>query len=355
MGTWSYSPGDPKDAFIYCAIVSCFLSFLVVLTYAIFPRLQGKLFMKIITLISFCDFVANVSQVNGVPSNRVLCVLQGIAQQFYPASWMWTVILTYLLYSLVVNGKILMPEWQMHLIVWATLVLIIFLPFTTSTYGHDADDTYDSYCWIAPRSYDSEGYLTENIWSYTTFDAILYGSIIIMTILGVIIFYKLRIQQIPRTRTMRSALRTLLRYPVVLFVTWFPNALYLLLYPDVVTENKGWIIVDCLSIWQGGLTAIIFFISSHESRALWANLLTRLVQRCGICRSKGAEEDMDNSLLSVNELLAAVEDFESDDAYYGRNSAGVPQNNRESLVAMSRLHNNDSSIGNSSGTGSEMF
>jgi hypothetical protein len=75
--------------------------------------------------------------------------MQGIAQQFYPASSMWTVMLTYSLYSLVIYGKIVMTEWQMHLIVWGILTLIIVLPFSTSTYGTEADDNF--FCWILSK------------------------------------------------------------------------------------------------------------------------------------------------------------------------------------------------------------
>ncbi len=113
---WS-EPENPHNAFVFSALFSCFLSFLVIITYLIFPRLKSKLFMKIITCISLSDCFANASELNGLPHTRAFCVMQGIVMQFfYSASWIWTAILTYLLYSLVANGKISLPEWKMHAI-----------------------------------------------------------------------------------------------------------------------------------------------------------------------------------------------------------------------------------------------
>jgi hypothetical protein len=286
--------------------------------------------MKIITLISFCDLIANSSVLNGLPGgDRDLCVMQGIAQQFYQASWMWTVMLTYSLYSLVIYGKIVMTEWQMHLIVWGILTLIIVLPFSTSTYGTEADD--DFFCWIRPKRQSTKGIITAVFWDILTFEVILFGSFVIMTYWGALMIYKLRIQQIPKTQTMRSALRTLIRYPVALFITWFPNAIYLSIFPS--ENTPAWRVIDCLSILQGGLTAVIFFVSSRESRFLWYSLFLRGVRF--FRKQINIEADVEDSMQGASDLVE--EDFHSDDAYYGRqqtDSAGI----RESEVALSALH-----------------
>jgi hypothetical protein len=271
--------------------------------------------MKIITLMSLCDFIANSVQWNGVPSNRDLCTTQAVLQIFfYPASWLWTVILTYLLYSLVAHGKISLAEWKMHLIVWGICTGITVLPLTTSTYGHQADDDY--FCWIHTSSHNNSN-LAAEVWSYVLFDSLLFACFFIMTLLGALMFYKLRIEQIPKTQTMISALRTLLRYPVALFITWFPNLFYITFFPSGSADSSTWIAVSCLSTLQGAVTAIIFFISSRESRYLWWGMFSQLWRVC--CGKDKDNNALDLSLLSAKDITLAIEeDFDSDDAYYGR-------------------------------------
>ncbi len=353
---WTYSPGDPRNVYFFCAILSCSLAFCVLATYALFPRLQGKLFMKLITLISLCDFIANATVLNGEPGDHDMCVLQGILQQFfYPASWVWTTVMTYLLYSLVMRGKISMPEWQMHAICWGIALVCTLLPLTTGTYGVQAND--DDWCWIQPRTLSNRNIQMNNIWEYITFDCVIFGSFLVMATCGILIFYRLRIQQIPTTKTIQSALKTLTMYPLVLFITWFPNAVTISM--DAAMDSKLMLVVNSLSIWQGGLTAIIFFVNSRESRAHWINLFRVM---CGCCfidnhrerstitkLSSTETKTVDNSFIAFIKRLRSVdqtpslsstyvetscEDFESDDAYYGRSAAG----NAESNVRSSGLH-----------------
>lgn len=265
--------------------------------------------MKVITLISFCDLIANGSLLNGVPSDRSLCVTQGILQQFfYPASWLWTVILTYLLFSLVVHGKIFLEERKMHLIVWSICTIITVLPLTTSTYGTHADDDY--FCWIQPSGRrDTGGRISSDVWSYFTFDYIIFSCFFLMALWCLLIFHKLKIKNIQTSRVGDSDLNTLKQYPIILFITWFPNAFFLLTFSESSKSQMTWSIVDSLSIWQGGLTAIAFFVNSLESRLLWHHLV---FTRCFGCIVKQNETDT----LSISSYAT----FESDDVYYGRDS-----------------------------------
>ncbi len=344
MGSPWEEPSDPHHATLVSAVLSCALSFAVVVTFVLFPRLQNKLFMKIITLISLCDCIANASQLNGLPVTRELCVvLQAMTQQFfYPASWMWTVIMTYLLYSLVVYGKITIPEWKMHLIVWGICTTITFLPLTTSTYGKHEGDNY--WCWIEPSKRPTGGVAASDAWQYLTFDCVIFSCFLLMIYWGVLIFYKVSIQHIQSSKTVHSALHALFAYPLVLLFTWFPNTLLTTILPGVSQQSTAWIVVECLSIWQGGLTAIIFFRNSRESRMLWYGLLT---QHCvkGINTQRPSE--MPERMTTPDQITAVhtendEEDFESDDAYYGRQnrvfSVGTPQPSDLNAIAMTEFN-----------------
>jgi hypothetical protein len=111
----------------------------------------------------------------------------------------------------------------MHLIFWSISIASTLLPLTTSTYGTDADD--DNWCWIQPSSNSKGGRTAAVIWDYLTFDCIIFGSFFLMALWSTLIFHKLRIQQIVPTKTVITALRTLLLYPIVFFIAWFPNAI----------------------------------------------------------------------------------------------------------------------------------
>ena len=349
---WTYGPYDVRDAYLVSSLLSCILSFCVLITYILFPRLQGKLFMKIITLISLCDFIANATVFNGEPSNHDMCVLQGLLQQFfYPASWVWTVMIAYLLYSLVTKGKITIQEWQMHAICWTIPTLCAVLPLTTETYGHHAND--DDWCWIQPSSVRSSSKELSQMWQYLTFDCVIFASFIVMTYFGVVIFYRLQVQHLQTSKTVQSALNALLLYPIILFITWFPNAIVLAADREDSMASPQMVVINSLSIWQGGLTAIIFFINSRESRAHWINVLEVFRTFCCCCLIKRNKQDGDNiesressfaEPANLSEIMRASavsdfvrrirnvdnrgsnihgpiqEDFEPDDAYYGRDT-----------------------------------
>jgi hypothetical protein len=136
-----------------------------------------------------------------------------------------------------------------------------------------------------------------------------------MILWAVLIYHKLRIQQIPATKTVISALRALLQYPAVFFITWFPLAILLggfSVHDDL--SSPPMIVCDALSIWQGGFTAIVFFYNSQESRTLWYNFF---MNRC-CCSTGFAEQDIEKARLTYANNDHFEEDFESDDAYYGR-------------------------------------
>jgi hypothetical protein len=290
--------------------------------------------MKIITMISFSDFIANAAALNGVPSDRDWCVLQAIAAQFFfPASWIWTTILTYLLYSLVAHGKILMPEWQMHVITWGLCTLITVLPLTTSTYGVQAND--DDWCYIHRSSRPhTGGDLSVMIWEYITFDCVIFASLSLMIMWACLMWWKLPREplidmrnsssslqfkeQSIKTKRIRGIVGTLFRYPLILLITWLPVVVFL--FSGIQADQKSTITVTvcCIYTWQGGLTAIAFFLNSRESRQCWYQLF----MRCCSCFTTDTDEvrqRQDTWSADTNATIQLLaEDFESDDVYYGR-------------------------------------
>lgn len=81
-----------------------------------------------------------------------------------------------------------------------------------------------------------------------------------------------------------SVLNLLIYYPISLFITWFPNAVFDA-FSDAHMKEDGpvMVFVNTLSIWQGGCIAIIFFVKSREARHHWKVLGSYLAYEvCGL-------------------------------------------------------------------------
>jgi hypothetical protein len=276
--------------------------------------------MRIITLISLCDCIANASVLNGVPSDPDWCVLQAFAQQcFFAGSWLWTAILTYLLYSMVLYGKISLLEWQMHLIVWTLCITASVVPLATSHSYDITQNPDDDWCWIqlSTRANTHSAF----IWPVFISNCFVFGTFLLMLFWGTCILYKAKIQQLPMKNSVKTALRFLFRYPLILVVTWFPGSILLTVKPHTPQGASSLIAIYCLATWQGGLTAIAFFSSSRESRKCWYQLFVRFF-RCLSCCYKNVSDLESDLLASIRSSYQSEEggeqDFESDDTYYGR-------------------------------------
>lgn len=225
--------------------------------------------MKILFYISLTSFLANATVLTKTPSQYYLCYFQGLFQQFfYPASWLWTTTLTYLLYSLVSQGKITTPWWRMHLICWGIPTVITFMPLTTEFYGSTNND--DDWCWLQPIRSGTMASNINQFWELLSFDVIIFGCFFLMSYWGFCIYYAIRVQRIEPTPMVLSALNILIYYPIIIFVTWFPNAIMETINDDNLAQD-GWtmVLINSLSLWQGGLIAITFFIKSREARYHW--------------------------------------------------------------------------------------
>jgi hypothetical protein len=288
--------------------------------------------MKIITLISLCDCIANASVLNGVPSDPDWCVLQAFAQQcFFAGSWLWTAILTYLLYSMVLYGKISLLEWQMHLIVWSLCAIVSIALLSTSPSFDPSHNMDDNWCWAQVSTHAGAG--SAFIWPVFISNCFIFGTFLLMTFWASCIIYKLKIQKLPMKKTVQTALRILFQYPIILLITWFPSTIFLTIKPHTELDSIDFIVLYSLSVWQGGFTAIAFFIRSRESRQCWYQLFAR----CFHCLRNYNTDDLESmELMSVHDYQSE-EDFESDDAYYGRNHHNHPQQEQRESSSNSRL------------------
>ncbi|KAJ1440513.1 hypothetical protein B484DRAFT_443433 [Ochromonadaceae sp. CCMP2298] len=321
------SAGHNKDAELYITIVSTSASFVVLLSFLLFRSLWRSVFMRTIFFISFCDTIANCTVFFGSPGDGVMCSVQGLVQQFfYPASWFWTCMLSFLIYSLVTHGKIAMSQLQMHLICWTIPLFLTLLPLTTSDYGQAPED--DDFCWIQPRG----GGRSENMaifWQILTFDAVIFGTGMLMFYWGVLVYLKVRANT-GTTPAVRNAMNMLFLYPVIIMVCWIPNALQTNIDPDRAANSTTVVSINCISIMQGALTACVFFGNSREARNNWVRLLGMHHLSKGINRgiesaagSVGSEDSRDrDSVASTYLAEQEYQDFDDDETYWASVDVG---------------------------------
>ena len=303
----------------YITLISCTLTFGVILSFCVFPKMWNKIFMRIIFYAAISIFIANATVFSNSPDDYYLCYFQGVFQQFfYPASWIWTTILSYLIYCLVMFGKIEMEELKMHMIGWGIPLLTTLLPLTTSTYKRGEDD--DGFCWIESRG-DIYNRWTL-FWQGLTFAGIAFACAACMVYWGGRMYYKVRIEKTECSPAVRDAMNTLFIYPIIIVLCWLPEALQAVAYPGT-PANSPWIIgVTSVAIFQGGCSAIAFFCTSKETRLNWLNLCITLFPFCArhlTAHAKTTEVAPDRPTLAYG----AYDDFEDDEVYTGKSESAA--------------------------------
>lgn len=308
----------PKEFEFIVTFISCTLTFGVILSFCVFPKMWSKIFMRIIFYAALSIFIANATVFSNSPDDYYLCYFQGVFQQFfYPASWIWTTILAYLIYCLVMFGKIEMEELKMHLFGWGIPFLTTLLPLTTSTYKRGSDD--DGFCWIETRADVHDDGWTE-FWQGSTFAGIAFACTLCMAYYGFAVYKKIQIQKTQCSPAVINAMNTLFIYPVIIVACWLPSALQALCYPGYSAHSHIIIGVNSLAISQGGFSAIAFFVNSKETRSNWLNLTLTLFPFCA--RFLLPTQAHVTEVAPDRPTLAYLgEDFEDDDVYSGKSES----------------------------------
>lgn len=282
--------------------------------------------MRIIFYAALSIFIANATVFSNSPDDYYLCYFQGVFQQFfYPASWIWTTILNYLIYCLVMFGKIEMEELSMHLIGWGIPFLTTLLPLTTSTYSKNDQD--DGFCWIQTR----DGYKDwTTFWQVLTFAGIAFACTMCMVYWGALMFRKIQIEKSECSPAVTNAMNTLFIYPVIIVVCWLPEALQATFNPDLSAGSNVVVGVSSFAIAQGGVSAVAFFINSKETRTNWTNLIVQVCPRCAKFispRTQQTEVAPDRPT-----LFYVAEDFEEDLVYSGKSESLAAGQARASIA-----------------------
>lgn len=141
-------PGDEIFT-IGCGLLSTVGSGSIIMTAILFPSmLRRKMFMHIIVMMSFTDFIASAFISVGYTRDPVLCTIQGATTAFFfISSWLWTTMLSFQLHHLVKYGRPKLTVLGMHLLVWFITIVIFLAPLISNvTYGLPSKYLGDSLC-----------------------------------------------------------------------------------------------------------------------------------------------------------------------------------------------------------------
>eukprot|EP01038_Epipyxis_sp_PR26KG_P015590 gene15590-21059_t len=98
-------------------------------------------------------------------SGSILCWIQGIITLYCPlASWMWTTVLAFTIYGIIVKGKLLISHNQALVLCWGFPLVLTLLPLVKNDYG--SSETHTQWCVLVPRGGSNDGI---RFWSYGCF------------------------------------------------------------------------------------------------------------------------------------------------------------------------------------------
>jgi len=292
------------------SIVSIAGSIAVILTFVAFKSSRKKLFVRIITFISVSDLFGNIFYITSYrpPNGSFLCTLSGVFNQyFYPASWLWSTVLAYFLYSLAAYGRLPMSELVINLICWGLPLLLTIPIFSFATFGKDDDANSFEVCIFA----DNGGVVLKY---YHTFSY--YGLWFLCIILMIFWYCKMwwfsdHFDDAWKPNY-NMALKAIRLYPLAMFLCWLPHCVVVTLREFYLnTSNLSLLhsMADAFKILNGGVVACIFFWKSHEARFRWKQLFSSYYSFAFRARTSFSSSDVTHSMPERQSNEVLVEDF----------------------------------------------
>ena len=340
-----------QTPYIALGALSALLSCFVVLTGLIWPKYmlsKNRPFSTIIFFISFCDFCGSILNCLGFPSNGLACEFQACGYLFFfPASWLWTLMLVYQLRTLIIYNNIRLSVNTMHFICWSIACIPALFPLTTNPYGQDDNLEGNTTCTLGGNI------RTKFIWKTVSVSGLAFLCFVLMTFWCVEILkfcYKTGGENSDgSTRRKISLFRSMSLYPLALLVTWVPYFILDMLIAAGVLNTKSIsfttiFVVIGLGTQNGSLLSIIYFSQSSVARSLWVNLLRRNLNFATVVRYR-RDDTAAMNLLDVSSVLSIISKATEDD---------------EDVLVLNALSSSESSIhwdrtSAFSGRGSEMF
>jgi hypothetical protein len=249
--------------------------------------IRGKIFMKIVTLISLCDAMGNWPYaLNYYPAARTpLCRFEGFCNlYFFPCSWLLTTFLVQLFRDLTVSCKIMISLRTVLIVSMGLPLLFALLQLSVGTFGTEDDGQ------AQPCSFGGD-FEASYWWHIITYDGLLYLCFLIMfkNLVEVLWLEYTNAINSKNTDVYSLMKRVLMLYPVAIFVCWMPHAVCICIpacFYSVTTQGP----ITGIKILHGGCVAIIFFTMSSEARRQWAHFFRNLFSKTGLIRTTETRE-----------------------------------------------------------------
>eukprot|EP01041_Mallomonas_annulata_P006989 gene6989-14213_t len=255
------------------SIASCLGALSIMIIYASNADLRKKTYIQIIFWSSLSDFFGAVATSLGyLEDGTGICAIQGIASNVFPlARVFWTVIITYLMYTIIVRAKPMTVTTPIHITLWSLSTIPTLLVYTTNRIG--ALDG-PGWCFIAARS-DSPAWGLL-FWTFFSFYIWIIASLVIMGGLLTLItihFAKSKISTMQSSNNKLANVNKLWVYPAIIFFCWLAPAIVDTQLAITDGEVEPYPLQDyvtyltlVLPLSQGFLTAVVFFTSTHALR-----------------------------------------------------------------------------------------
>lgn len=322
------------------AALSCILSLMILLTgyWWYKDMVKSKIYMKLIMMISLCDFIACSWMSLGYPPNNAICDMQGVANMFFfRGAWMWCAAVATTAFFHLNFGSL--PKYgkfrHISLFIWSLNLILELLPFAFgSSYGGcDKGTTWGHL--VVPRN---AGAHVDDLIVTTLYSAPLIGSMLVCIVLPLY----LQLVTIPRVWAKgKSAsydrvcamVRHVFLYPVCLALFWGPNLLYMYIaIPMQIETVQEKLDVErnfCYTAWWcylfGTFCSLLFLWKSAETRERWTLLLRNAFcggggkdqQKNNLSEQKGTSKDEPVMTAAVTDIDNALKDidFLSDNDY----------------------------------------
>ena len=285
---YTYDPQESliNDARIFTIVLATIsllfpLSVVIILIQKHKTLVVGKSLIHYILMIAIADTMTAFFISFGYPSSYDLCAAQGFGLVFFSRmSWLYTDVLIFQLFYVVVFKRYFLNKRYMDALVFALNIALSLAPLSTgSRYG--IADIYKSLtqCNII----DGGG----GRWIFYAIQLELYISFIIIAIFSAIILCYSLIFNTNKSSNMyineriKDSWKVVILYPLAMMVTWLPGQVFSYHTNGYYHENgripkNGQVIFDYLfafSVLYGPLLSIIFYTKTLGARRAWMHNL----------------------------------------------------------------------------------
>lgn len=262
--------------------ISALMSLAVVLTFISFSSMRKRHFMRIIAIMSFCDFIMGVTNtfnfvpyegLDGEPQTK-LCLTQSILYCFFArALAFWMLVMAYQLHAVVSQKFPPMSELQMNFVGWVLPSLFTLSVILSQTNFQRSRSRLITVCFIETGAHEGQA---ENIGIFVLNTIVVY----LLTVVPIIYIY-VQIRSYVNTNSndderILIGVKSLYIYPICMPICYLPVSICGLFYYSSSFHNKNalYAVSFCYLLFPiyGILVATVFFCKSEAARYHWKQI-----------------------------------------------------------------------------------